>query len=74
MRIAAIFGLVLAMVIGLLAVAEVSGLQDQGETLSGTLGAFFDRLTLMFLLVVLGAVFIGSLAAVTTWAVRGGRL
>jgi hypothetical protein len=69
MRIAAALGLLFAIGLGVLAIAEVSALQPNGEALSGAVGKLYGRTHLMAL-VMLAFVAIGSLCAFTITALR----
>lgn len=62
MQIVVGLGLLLTLLLGMMAIPEISALQDQGEALSGDISIFFSRVTGVFLIVtvVIGA---GTLVA-----------
>ena len=68
MRAAAAIGLLLAIVMGVLAIPQVSALQD-GQALSGPLGEFFANITVL-LLIIVAVLMIGTLASVVMLVVR----
>ena len=65
-RIASAMGLLVALVGGFLAVAELSTLQDRGETLTGAVGTLYESISpLVLILLALGA--IAMVGGMFTW-------
>ena len=69
MRIAAALGLLFAIGLGVLALAEVSTIQPNGEALSGAVGKLYGRTHMMALIVVM-FVAVGTVSAIVVAAFR----
>tara|TARA_Y100000310_G_scaffold313594_1_gene362109 strand:- start:253 stop:501 length:249 start_codon:yes stop_codon:yes gene_type:complete len=59
MKYAALIGLLFALVMGMIAVTQVSTLQDEGESIAGGVGSLFGVLTPLTLIMVVGGIGIG---------------
>ena len=62
--------LVLALVMGVLAIPQISALEDSGDSLANGIGAFFDTMTFITLLIVVGVICVGTLAAGFLYVMR----
>ncbi len=62
MRVLAILGLLFAIIFGIIAIPEISALQDEGEALSGNISLVFGNVTGLAM-IVLGLISLGSIVA-----------
>ena len=71
MRILAVLGLLFAVIFGIIAIPEISALQDEGEALSGNISLVFANVTGLAM-IVLGLISLGSIVAAAgiLWRMR----
>ncbi len=62
MRILAVLGLLFAVIFGIIAIPEISALQDEGEALGGNISLVFGNVTGLAM-IILGLISLGSIVA-----------
>ncbi len=62
MRVLPILGFLFAIIFGIIAIPEISALQDEGELLSGNISLVFENVTGLAM-IVLGLISLGSIVA-----------